>query len=115
MSTIRERLQSTLAELQDELDELPELDTDTRARLQATLSDIRIALAEPQGAAEPIGEIAATAQEAGDEVPPAAEDEVKETSLAQRLNDATRELESTHPELATTLGGVINALAQMGI
>jgi hypothetical protein len=36
-------------------------------------------------------------------------------SLAERLNDATRELESTHPELSTTLGGVIHALAQMGI
>jgi hypothetical protein len=99
VATTRERLAATLAELQAELAEVGELDANTRQRLQTTLEEILAALAQP-----PVDEHA----------PPLA-DENEAKSLAERLNDATRGLESTHPELSTTLGGVINALAQMGI
>jgi hypothetical protein len=99
VATSREKLESTLAELQAELADLGELDATTRQRLLTTLGEIRAALAQPP---------------ANKDAPlPAPENAA--VSLAERLNDATRGLESTHPELSTTLGGVINALAQMGI
>jgi hypothetical protein len=99
VATSREKLAATLAELQAELADLGELDAATRQRLQATLGDISEALARPPG----------------DEDAPAIVEEDSSQSLAERLNEATRGLESTHPELSTTLGGVIHALAQMGI
>jgi predicted phage gp36 major capsid-like protein len=114
MPSPRDRLQATLVELQDELAELAELDAETRDRLQATLSDIRTALerrAEMPGA----GAAASTSGRIADEDDTTLDDEAASESLAERLNDATRGLESTHPELSTTLGGVINALAHMGI
>jgi hypothetical protein len=97
--TSREKLEATLTELQAELADLGELDAPVRQRLQTTLAEIRAALARPEGGAD-------RSNFSEDNAP---------HSLAERLNDATRELESTHPELSTTLGGVIHALAQMGI
>jgi hypothetical protein len=99
VATSREKLEATLAELQAELADLNELDVGTRERLQATLGDIAAALARAAG---------------GEDAPMLAQENTSQ-SLADRLNDATRGLESTHPELSTTLGGVIHALAQMGI
>ena len=99
MATSREKLEATLSELQVELAELGELDAPVRQRLQSTLGEIRAALARKNG---------------GEDRPILGEENAAH-SLAERLNDATRELESTHPELSTTLGGVIHALAQMGI
>jgi hypothetical protein len=99
MATSREKLQATLTDLQAELADLDEVDAQVRGRLQTTLAEIRAALARPDGG----------------EGRPIAGEENAPHSLAERLNDATRELESTHPELSTTLGGVIHALAQMGI
>jgi hypothetical protein len=99
VSTSREKLAATLAELQAELADLDQLDASMRERLQGTLAEISAALALP-----PDDEIAAATLEND-----------ASQSLAERLNDATRGLESTHPELSTTLGGVIHALAQMGI
>jgi hypothetical protein len=99
VATTREKLESTLAELQAELADLGELDPITRQRLVSTLGEIRTELAQPTG----------------DEGASRLMDENAATSLAERLNEATRGLESTHPELSTTLGGVIHALAQMGI
>ncbi len=78
------------------------------------MSDIRSALEQrseglaAQDDAPPSAHIA-------DEEDTTLDQEGASESLAERLNDATRGLESTHPELSTTLGGVINALAQMGI
>ncbi|MEX2139202.1 MAG: DUF4404 family protein [Pirellulales bacterium] len=113
MPTTRERLQATLADLQNELSELAELDIETRDRLQATLRDIRAAL--EQRAETPGADTALTSGRIADEDDTTLDEEGGSESLAERLNDATRGLESTHPELSTTLGGVINALAQMGI
>jgi hypothetical protein len=104
MPSTRERLQSTLAGLQAELSDLEELDPVTRDRLQATLNDIGAALAGQTGRASLDDEEGSTIDQ-----------NESQQSLAERLNDVTRGLESTHPELSTTLGGVINALAQMGI
>lgn len=99
MATTREKLEATLAELQAELADLGELDPTMRQRLVSTIGEIRTELARP-----PADENALRLM-----------DEGAAKSLAERLNDATRGLESTHPELSTTLGGVIHALAQMGI
>jgi hypothetical protein len=115
MPNTRERLQATLVELQDELAELAELDAETRDRLQATLSDIRTALEQRTGIAADQANTASTSENIAVEDDTTLDDEGASESLAERLNDATRGLESTHPELSTTLGGVINALAQMGI
>jgi hypothetical protein len=114
MSTTRERLQATLAELQKELAELDELDAATRERLQSTLFDVREALARPVETAGAAAPSESSARRIADDEDTTLDDTGQQT-LAERLNDATRGLESTHPELSTTLGGVINALAQMGI
>jgi hypothetical protein len=114
MPTTRERLQATLADLQAELSELAELDADTRDRLQTTLRDIRTAL-EQRAETLAVRDDAPSSPRIADEEDTTLDDEGAAESLAERLNDATRGLESTHPELSTTLGGVINALAQMGI
>jgi hypothetical protein len=98
MPTSPEKLQATLRDLHTELDALDELDDSTRERLRSMIGEIQGALNK---------------QASSDR--PAAISQPQDQSLAERLNDATRELESTHPELATNLGGVINALAQMGI
>jgi chromosome segregation ATPase len=98
MSTSPDKLQAALSDLHSELDALNELDESTRERLRATIAEIQTVLKRRASADR------ATAK-------PQPQDQ----SLAARLNDATRELESTHPALATNLGGVIHALAQMGI
>jgi hypothetical protein len=92
-----EKLQATLTDLHSELDALDELDESTRERLRATIAEIQTALKTRASADSPATKLQ------------------QDQSLAERLNDATRELESTHPDLATNLGGVIHALAQMGI
>jgi hypothetical protein len=111
MPTPHERLQTTLTELEAELLELPELDTGTRQRVEATLKDIRKALRSRRSDTPPNTGTAVSS-------PAVHEDPSNATagqSFAERLSDATRGLESTHPEISTTLGSVISALAQMGI
>jgi hypothetical protein len=98
MPTSPDKLQAALRELHSQLDELDELDESTRERLRATIGEIQGALNKR------------ASSDRGPVTP-----QPQDQSLAERLNDATRELESTHPELATNLGGVIHALAQMGI
>jgi hypothetical protein len=115
MATTHERLQATLADLQAELAELNELDAETRVRLQATLTDIRSALVQRDASPAAIGDHVVSGTDFLNEHDTTLDDEGATESLAERLNDATRGLESSHPELSTTLGGVINALAQMGI
>jgi hypothetical protein len=115
MPTTRERLQATLADLQSELSELAELDTETRNKLHSTLSDIRTALAQRAETPDAGADAGSSEGRLANEDDTTLDQESGAESLAERLNDATRGLESTHPELSTTLGGVINALAQMGI
>ena len=85
MPTPPEKLQATLDELHSELDVLDQLDDSTCAQLRATIADIQAALGR---------------RAAGDR---GASTPADDQSLAERLNDATRGLESTHPELATNL------------
>src|SRR5687767_9439513 len=103
MATTREKLQATLAELQAELTELGELDSPTRERLRETLSEISTALARQMGSSSAVAATESSGQRIADEEDTTLDDEASGQSLAERLNDATRGLESTHPELSTTL------------
>jgi hypothetical protein len=115
LATSRERLEATLAELQSELAEMEELDSATRERLQGTLADITAALARRDASTSRSSESGTGPASLAAEGESSLDDEQPDQSLAERLNDATRGLESTHPQLSTTLGSVISALAQMGI
>ncbi len=109
MPTLRQRLQATITELQNELSEESVLDPATRLRLQATLNDILAALNRQNDPATTSDPQSADADQDGSSM------QLAPQSFAARLGDATRGLESSHPELSTALGSVISALAQMGI
>lgn len=110
MPDTREKLQTTLQELQTELADLDQVDEATRDELRATLAEIQSRLDAAVRGTTVSGRATTVADERDD-----TELDDENASLAERLNDATRGLESTHPELSTTLGSVIHALAQMGI
>jgi hypothetical protein len=88
MSADPERLKATLDELRRELADVNQLDPTLRSQLSAALHDIQSALA----AKGPPGE-----------------------SLLQRLRDAARDFEESHPALAGNLGGLIDTLSRTGI
>jgi hypothetical protein len=88
MSAEPERLKATLDELRRELADVEELEPALRSQLSAALHDIQSALA----AKGPPGE-----------------------SLMQRLRDAARDFEESHPALAGNLGSFIDTLARTGI
>ena len=113
MAATREQLLATLAELRQELEEFGPLDSDAQLQLRGTLAEIQQALnrtSERPSSGSTIDEPPPTAgpESAAPAVQPAA-------PLTQRLSDAARELETTHPQLSMTLGGMIDALARMGI
>jgi hypothetical protein len=87
-----EDLRRRLAELHAELERADALDADSRAALEAVMRDIQQVLARsgPGRPREP-------------------------ASLADRLRDAGRHFEESHPTLTTTLGRVVDALAALGI
>jgi hypothetical protein len=87
-----EDLRRKLAELHAELERSDALDGDSRAALEEVLGDIQGLLARSG---------ASRARE------PA--------SLAERLRDAGRHFEESHPTLTATLGRVVDALAALGI
>lgn len=89
MPNDRQQLLATVAQLKQQLDEVQGLDPATQARLRATLADLEVALANQKPALQP--------------------------GLAERLGQAAREFEESHPILAGTVGSVIDALARMGI
>ncbi len=86
----REQLRSRLAELHTELERTHEVDADSRRLLGEVLEDIHKLLEEEEGAHEP-------------------------PSLVERLREATRDFEEAHPQLAATVGRVVDTLANMGI
>jgi hypothetical protein len=90
MSHDRERLEQALQDLRAELDELGNVDPQVRQRLERTLAELNAVL-EETSFREP------------------------EPGVAQRLADAARHFEETHPTLAGTIGSVIDALGRMGI
>jgi hypothetical protein len=87
-----ENLRSRLAELHAELENVDALDTEARDALEKVMRDIQDLLARAEG------------------------DEDREApSLADRLRDAGRHFEDSHPALTATVGRVVDALAALGI
>lgn len=101
MSHDRARLETALNQLQIELHALEGVDPQVRQRLERTIEDIQRELREP------VADAALTE--------PTAETEKHPGSFADRLTDAARHFEETHPNLAGMVGSVIDALARMGI
>lgn len=100
-------LRETLAHLHQQLRSSPDVSAGTRAQLQAILQDIHALLAaanSPQssGASQTATGVAAPAGRS-------------QESLVGRLASAEREFEATHPNLASLVGSVIDALGKMGI
>ncbi|MEX0937994.1 MAG: DUF4404 family protein [Pirellulales bacterium] len=85
------RLHETLQSLRTQLSETEDLDDSTAEELSTTIADIESALErdDPHAARHP--------------------------SLVDRLSDAGRSYEETHPTLSATLARLIDTLAQMGI
>lgn len=98
MADDREDLRATLTELHRQLESAGSIDPESLAMLRQVMADIEQALSQrPDGA----------------DAPPV-ETRVKR-SLVRRLTDAARGFEATHPTLSGAIGGVVDALAQMGI
>jgi signal transduction histidine kinase len=91
MSEKLERLKATVTELEEELHALKELDDDSRAVLREAVQEIQAALHE---------------EEPGN---------LESQSLTDRLTDATREFEGSHPTLTGIITRLIDGLGQMGI
>jgi predicted component of type VI protein secretion system len=90
--TLRERLE----QLHAELARTDSVDGEARRALESVLADIQKIL-ERESAGEH------------------EEEEERRASLADRLSEATRQFEESHPTLATTVGRVVDALANLGI
>jgi hypothetical protein len=85
-------LQQTLRDLHRELADVPQLDPDQRAMLEAALADIQQALAQH-------GEVGT----------------VRDVAPADALENAAVRLETEHPGLAGTVRAFVDALAKAGI
>ena len=88
MSVDRERLKATLDELHQQLAEVEKLDPPLRSQLGATLHEIQAALHNETEA---------------------------EQTVVDRLKDAARDFEETHPALSGTIGSLIDTLGRTGI
>jgi len=88
----RTQLHERIEELLRELDQVEIRDPEARARLTAVLEDIRAAVA--------------------DSTPPGTGDD---ESLLDRLNEATRHFEESHPTLTAMVGRVAESLSNLGI
>ena len=89
MTDAKARLRTTLEELRQQLGDAETIDPAVATRLRATIDDVERAMG---------------GQERHHEAP-----------LGERLSDAARSFEATHPTLAGTISSVIDALARMGI
>lgn len=98
MADNRQDLRATLTELHDQLEVAESIDAESMAMLRQALADIEQALSR-----RPISS----------EVSPM--ESQARRSLVRRLTDAARGFEATHPTLSGAIGGVVDALAQMGI
>ena len=87
-------LQQTLRDLQRELADLPQLDPQQRALLEAALADIQRALA-PQHQAGSV--------------------QVQDVAPADALENAAVRLETGHPGLAGAIRAFVDALTKAGI
>jgi hypothetical protein len=86
-----ERLAELLAELRSQLAVSKSIDEGTRRRLETTIADVeRVLSGEPPRTA-------------------------RAESLAGRLSDTATGFEASHPTLAVTVSGIIDALGNLGI
>ena len=93
-SSQKAELSETLKQLHAQLADVESMDVEMRAKLHDALEEIQVALDS-------------------DQTPLHAPDEHQ--SLLQRLGDAARHFEESHPALSGTVGSVIDALGRMGI
>jgi hypothetical protein len=84
------KLQEVVREIRAQLDGAHDLPPDTRRSLEALVQDLAAMADRPAGEAAPEG-------------------------LQDRLADAVRRLEASHPTLSTTLGNVVDTLAFFGL
>jgi predicted transcriptional regulator len=87
------QLNERIQELLGELEQIEAVDQAAREQLTSVLSDIREAIAEEGG------------EETSDE----------NESLLERLNEATRHFEESHPTLTAMVGRVAESLSNLGI
>lgn len=85
------KLQAVVREIQAQLAAAKDLSPETRRSLETLVQDLEGVATRPRGEA------------------PDAE------GLQERLTDAVRRLEASHPVLSTTLGNVVDALAFFGL
>ncbi len=92
----KKRLIDSLEELHDELNRSEAVHEHTRELLGSVIHDARELLAESGDARE-------------------AESTADQPALSERLRDATRSFEESHPALAAAVGRVMDALSNLGI
>lgn len=86
-----ERLRKSLRELHEELDQVESLDDEGRLLIEQAKGDLDDALHRDDTAA------------------------MKHHSIRDRLLEAQRQFEDSHPVLARTVGNVLDVLGQIGI
>lgn len=91
MADDRDQLQQTLDQLHEQLQAAQHLDAEVAGHLKQTIAEIDIAL-KKRGL-----------------------DTRSRHSFLERLGDASRHFEESHPTLAGTLSRLVDILAQMGI
>jgi hypothetical protein len=94
MADDRERLLQSLRDLRSQLEQTDLPDPTVRSHLEQTIAEI-------EGAVAPTYPVVAVRRAS--------------PSLAQRLSEATLELEASYPTLSGAVGSVIDALSRMGI
>jgi len=88
------KLRSELSHLHEELERASSVDAPSRDLLETLLGDIRRLL---------------------DSEPRDSEDEPSDESLSERLGEAVRHFEESHPSLAVAVGRIATALSNLGI
>lgn len=96
MSEATEKLRATLDDLHAQLASMNEVEPAAQALLKSAVSDLRQKLDE-QGAPASSAEFGESA------------------SIVDRLHEAARHFEESHPTLTGAIGSVIDALGRMGI
>lgn len=85
---MRQKLEEILAELHTQLENIDDLDESQIQMLQSAAQEIQTTLDHS---------------------------DVSSASLAQRLEEATRQFSQSHPTLTNTVGRIADLLSQMGI
>jgi ABC-type transporter Mla subunit MlaD len=107
MSSHQQKLRATVRELERELSDANHLDAESRQLLNQAAAEIYAVLHRHDG-------LKATAEGAG-AVEETAESTSGGGSLVDRMNDAARRFEASHPLLSGILGQIAESLGQMGI